>query len=173
MSLFRNVKAWWRRQLKDWRAGRIIEPASVAEALLDTADGALLREPSPIPLSPRIATKPPEPPGPGSETVAASTWGEPPALLTSTSMRPCSSPTLSTSSLQACAVRTSHCMKIALLPFECGRLSGSVRAQTTTVAPAPRKPSAIARPIPLVPPVTMTTLPSKVEPTGCGALFMS
>ena len=73
MSLFRNVKAWWRRQLKDWRAGRIIEPASVAEALLDTADGALLREPSPIPLSPRIATEPPEPPRPGTETVAAST----------------------------------------------------------------------------------------------------
>jgi hypothetical protein len=40
-------------------------------------------------------------------------------------------------------------------------------------ARAEKNLSAIARPMPLVPPVTMTTLPSKVEPTGCGALLMS
>ena len=45
-----------------------------------------------------------------------------------------------------------------MFPAEFISASGKLRAQTITFAPAVKKPSAMTRPIPLDPPVTIATL---------------
>ena len=93
--------------------------------------------------------------------VAASASGEPPALLTSTSIRPWRAVTASTS--RATASASAH-----IAGLELGRPGTRRRRRRRGIARADddartmaRKRSAIARPMPWVPPVTSTTRPVK------------
>ena len=52
-------------------------------------------------------------------------------------------------------------VKAAVRPPAEGRSAGSVRPHVSTSAPSSRKRSQIVRPMPLVPPVTITTWPVK------------
>src|SRR5258706_12619320 len=75
-----------------------------------------------------------------------------PALLTSTSMRPCFSITAATARSTLSRLVTS--------------IFGSlVTSQTTAVAPSRSKAAAVARPIPAAPPVMMTTLSLRFRST--------
>ena len=91
-----------------------------------------------------------------------------PALLTRTSIRPNSATVASISARTAPSRRRGTTPRAARRPS--ARTSAatsshgsSLRLATTTSAPASAKPSAIARPRPLLPPVTTTTLPSQPE----------
>ena len=84
----------------------------------------------------------------------------PPALLTSTSMRPCCSSTASTSRstcvLLADVARLRVDARVRVEPAVSA--SGSARRpQTTTRAPRRESSSAVARPIPIPPPLTSAT----------------
>src|ERR1700682_1661344 len=68
-----------------------------------------------------------------------------PALLTSTSIRPCFAST--------CATAASTLSRLVTSTF-----GSVVTSHTTAVAPSRSKAAAVARPIPAPPPVTMTTL---------------
>jgi hypothetical protein len=94
------------------------------------------------------------------DTVAASAFGEPPALLTTTSSRPNRSTAAFTSAAAWSGSRTSARTNTAVRPPAAGTCSGSVRPQTTTDAPSASIRDAMTAPMPLVPPVTMTALPS-------------
>src|SRR6266702_6559367 len=84
-----------------------------------------------------------------------------PALLTSTSRRPCRSTTVSKARSIERASVTSSCTASAPIssPQRCAP-SISMSARTTT-PPASLRPAAIARPMPRAPPVTTQTLPSR------------
>ena len=88
-----------------------------------------------------------------------------PALLTSTSMRPKRSTTFSTKPGMASQSPTWQA-RPSTSPPVAERISSATRSQssclrelTTTEAPAADSPSTMARPMPLVEPVTMATLP--------------
>src|ERR1700731_1377802 len=85
---------------------------------------------------------------------AVSTYGEPPALLTTTSILPCSSTMESTNDLTASSSRTSHEWN------SYGKPSTGRRAQVITVAPCPAKTELMPTPTPRTPPVTRTTRPA-------------
>ncbi len=95
--------------------------------------------------------------------------GEPPALLTTRSSRPYSrsispsrpstSPGSRTSAARYRAWRNGPVPPRSRPSGSRGIRSGGLRAQTTTSAPAPRKAEAMPAPMPLLPPVTSTTLP--------------
>src|SRR3984957_11391102 len=84
---------------------------------------------------------------------AVKTKGEPPALLTTTSRRPCLSTIASTIALTASSSRMSQGWNST------GRPSIARRAQVTTVAPCWAKTPLIPAPTPRTPPVTSTTRP--------------
>ena len=84
---------------------------------------------------------------------AARAYGAPPALLTSTSSRPCAETTPATSAATPSGSRTSHWTWV--VPG--AGVSTAERAQVTTVAPAATKAAAMPRPMPWEPPVTSTT----------------
>ena len=88
--------------------------------------------------------------------------GAPPALLTRISNLPYLLSQSSTTSFMSPVLRTSQLTKCAFLPEILISDSGRVRAHTSTFAPASRNVSVIALPIPLVPPVTIATLFSKL-----------
>src|SRR5581483_7432326 len=85
---------------------------------------------------------------------AVNAYGEPPALLTTTSSRPCLSTTASTRRATESGSRTSHSRK------SYGRPSTGWRAHVTTVAPWSAKTLLIPAPTPRTPPVTRTTRPA-------------
>src|SRR5436853_516724 len=92
-----------------------------------------------------------------------------PALLTSTSMRPRSARTRSTMRVRSACFVTSVGSASALPPTP--RTSLAVRSPpsafssaTTTSAPSRASSSAVARPMPWPPPVTMATLPASSLP---------
>ena len=93
------------------------------------------------------------------DTVAVSAGGAPPALLTSTSMRPVSATAASTTRLIWSGSRTSAATKVASRPAAATRSDGVRRAHTTTWAPCSRNLLAMTRPRPAVPPVTITVRP--------------
>lgn len=88
-----------------------------------------------------------------------------PALFTSTSIRPSRACTSATKVPTASQSPTWHAMPKAVEPVACSTSAATwsqvscLRLETTTVAPAAARPSTIARPIPLVEPVTMATRP--------------
>ena len=89
---------------------------------------------------------------------AASTWGEPPALLTSTSSRPKCSTALAMTRSASGGLRTSAVTNTA------PSTSASWRPQATTCAPAAANAATMPAPTPREPPVTTTTrsLKSKI-----------
>src|SRR4051812_7446676 len=85
----------------------------------------------------------------------------PPALFTSTSIRPCRSITSSTSAWTWPSSRMSH-WSASTAPCARAAVSSSGssrRPQTVTVAPQAASSSAVARPSPLPPPLTIATWP--------------
>ena len=89
------------------------------------------------------------------EAVAAGAPGEPPALLTTTSICPRSATIDSTRASTEDGSVTSAARKPT--PSGSAPGSGSDRPHTTTLAPASRSRSAMALPMPRVPPVTRAT----------------
>ena len=92
----------------------------------------------------------------------------PPALLTRMSSRPNSWTARATSASQAAASVTSVGTTSARRPTAAtaaatSRRSDSVRAASTTSAPASARPTAIPRPMPSPAPVTMATFPVTVK----------
>ena len=96
------------------------------------------------------------------DAVAAAAYGEPPALLIMTSIRPNRSRAAAASCPACSGSRTSARTNAALRPLADGGWAGSVRPQTSTCAPARRNPRAMPAPIPRVPPVMTTAW------TACG-----
>ena len=91
-----------------------------------------------------------------------------PALLTSTSRRPCSPMTSSTSAANASVSVTSSVAGVTGRPARPSRsavssIDAAVRPVASTVAPAAAKPPASADPIPPAAPVTITTLSRTVK----------
>ena len=80
------------------------------------------------------------------DDVAVSAGGEPPALLTNTSKRPCRSSVAAITASIASGSRTSAATNDAARPAARGSSSGSWRQHTTTSAPASRKRLAIPAP---------------------------
>ena len=93
------------------------------------------------------------------DTVALSAGGPPPALLTSTSIRPKRS---IGEAARPCRSRRGRARRRRRTPPSrpppAGSVSGSLRQQITTSAPAARKRSAMPRPTPRQPPVTIDDL---------------
>ena len=87
------------------------------------------------------------------------------ALLTSTSSRPKRSSVRSNKARTSASLAASARTKAT--PSRRIRFRGSRRALATTRAPSVAKRSAIARPMPRVPPVTIATLPSRVPIFAC------
>src|SRR6516164_10885083 len=85
---------------------------------------------------------------------AVNTYGEPPALLTTTSSPPCRSTIASIIALTASSSRTSHEWN------SYGKPSTGRRAQVITVAPCLAKTELMPAPTPRTPPVTKTTRPA-------------
>ena len=96
-----------------------------------------------------------------NDAVAASTWGLPPALFTTTSTRPQRRSASPTNASTWSGSRTSHAKYAAVRPPVVGSSSGSDRPHVSTSAPSSRNRSQMVRPMPLLPPVTMTTWPLK------------
>src|SRR5262245_36168472 len=95
------------------------------------------------------------------DAVAASAGGAPPALFTSTSIRPNRS-SANAATVSICSTsRTSAAVNSARRPPPAGRLSGCLRPQITTSAPASSRLSLIPRPTPRPPPVTIATRPER------------
>ncbi len=95
----------------------------------------------------------------------------PPALGTAMSIRPNRSTVPSTMASQSSRRRTSPAMKCTRSPAPSSSIVpcalASSRPLITTLAPSARNDSAIARPMPRVPPVMHATRPSKI-PMGRG-----
>ena len=91
-----------------------------------------------------------------------------PALLTSTSSRPCFASISRTVADHAPASVTSRCRARARGPTACtvAASSFSRTSLAITVAPAAAKTRVIAAPMPRAAPVTSTTLPSKSNPSA-------
>ena len=87
-----------------------------------------------------------------------------PALLTMMSSRPKRPTAWSTSALTSASTVTSARTKTARSPRAAARASPSAsrRPASTTLAPSAMNFSAIAAPMPLVAPVTIATLPSRI-----------
>ncbi|MNV66708.1 hypothetical protein D3C71_1594780 [compost metagenome] len=107
------------------------------------------------------------------EAVAASAFGEPPALLTNTSRRPKRSTMCAIKRPDCSTSRRSQGRNSASRPALAGKVCGASRPQITTSAPQSRKRWLIPRPTPLPPPVTSTTLPRKSIGSSMGILFLS
>src|SRR5438552_1788637 len=90
-----------------------------------------------------------------------------PALLKAKSSRPKVSPVFSSAAFTSSVCVTSH-LTASARPPSCSirravsRLPCSATSPTTTLAPARAKAKAVARPIPLLPPVINATLPVKL-----------
>ena len=94
---------------------------------------------------------------------SAAAVGEPPALFTAMSSRPWAATTSVDERV--------HLLRVADIadPERRGRWrSGAFRPHTTTVAPASASRSAMAAPMPLVPPVTRATCPLRSRTTAIG-----
>ena len=94
-------------------------------------------------------------------------------LATTMSMPPKSAADLATHALRLSALPTSATEPITLLPdadmaLAASATSAAFRAQNATLAPSLANVSAIARPMPLVPPVT-----SARKPLSCMSMFVS
>src|SRR3954467_6354592 len=87
-----------------------------------------------------------------ADASAASTYGDPPALLTTTSSRPCRCTIAAISAATASSSRTSQERN------SYGSPSTARRAHVTTVAPWSAKTALMPAPTPRTPPVTRTTL---------------
>ena len=108
------------------------------------------------------------------EATAASTCGDPPALLTSVSILPNRSTAEAITAAAWSASRTSAATNTALrtspsASVAAGRRSSatSLRPHTTTSAPAARNASLMPRPMPRAPPVTTATRPRKSRSHVC------
>ena len=88
----------------------------------------------------------------------------PPALLKRASSRPWRSKVKRITRSQSASLVASACTKIAAAPIRLATASpsGLRRPVNTTLAPSATKSSAVLVPMPLVPPVTIATLPSSI-----------
>ena len=103
------------------------------------------------------------------EASAARAYGDPPALLTRMSSRPCSATMPSTSAATASGSRTSHCTWV--VPG--AGCSTAERAQVTTVAPASTSTAAMPAPMPWLPPVTRATRPVRSTESVTGVEYQA